>query len=122
MRGRIVVAGVLLAALAVSACGSGTSTAKPKSTAPGATLPADTSLADGVTADSIKLGIALVDFDCIKQYTDSIRLGQRAVYEAFIKDINYKGGIAGRKIVPDLKMYCPRTLSTVLLQYCTSLS
>jgi ABC-type branched-subunit amino acid transport system substrate-binding protein len=120
MRGRIVLTGVLLAALTASACGSGTSTAKPKSTTPGSTTPTDTSIADGVTANSIKLGIALVDFDCIKQYTDSIRLGQQAVYEAFIKDMNDKGGIAGRKIVPDFKMYCPPPLSQQLLSYCTA--
>jgi ABC-type branched-subunit amino acid transport system substrate-binding protein len=120
MRGRIVVTGVLLAALAVSACGSGTSTAKPKATTPGSTTPTDTKLGDGVTGDSIKLGIALVNFDCIKQYTDSIRVGQQAVYQAFINDINEKGGIAGRKIVPVYKMYCPPPLSQVLLTYCTS--
>src|ERR1041385_7283201 len=77
MRGRIVVTGVLLAALAVSACGSGTSTAKPKSTTPGSTTPTDTKLGVGVTDDSIKLGISLVNFDCIKQYTDQIRVGQK---------------------------------------------
>ena len=119
MRGRIVVTGVLLAALAVSACGSGTSTAKPKSTTPGSTTPTDTKLGVGVTNDSIKLGISLVNFDCIKQYTDSIRLGQPAVYEAFIKDMNDKGGIAGRKIVPDIKQYCPLT-NQQILTYCTA--
>ena len=84
----MIVTGVLLAALAVSACGSGTSTAKSPDTTPGSTTPTDTKLGVGVTNDSIKLGISLVDFDCIKQYTDTIRLGQTAVYEAFIKDIN----------------------------------
>ena len=102
------VAGVLLAALAASACGSGTSTAKPgNNTTPGSTTPQDTSTGVGVTPTSIKLGIALVNFDCIKQYTDSIRLGQQAVYDAYIKDINDKGGVNGRKIIPDYKMYCP---------------
>jgi len=72
-----------------------------------------------VTADSIKLGIPLVNFDCIKQYTDSIRLGQPAVYQAFIKDINDKGGINGRKIVPDIKEYCPLT-NQQILTYCTA--
>ena len=119
MRGRIVVTGALLAALVVSACGSGTSTAKPKSTTPGSTTPTDTKLGVGVTDDSIKLGIALVDFECIKQYTDQIRVGQQPVYEAFIKDINEKGGIAGRKIVPVFKSYCPITNQTILT-YCTA--
>ena len=103
----------------MSACGSGTSTAKSPDTTPGSTTPTDTKLGVGVTNDSIKLGISLVDFDCIKQYTDTIRLGQTAVYEAFIKDINDKGGIAGRKIVPDIKNYCPLT-NQQILTYCTA--
>src|SRR5215831_541566 len=119
LRRRMIVTGVLLAALAVSACGSGTSTAKSPTTTPGSTTPLDTTLGTGVTPESIKLGISLVNFDCIKQYTDSIRLGQKAVYEAFIKDINDKGGIAGRKIVPDIKEYCPLT-NQQILTYCTS--
>jgi ABC-type branched-subunit amino acid transport system substrate-binding protein len=115
----MIVTGVLLAALAVSACGSGTSTAKSPDTTPGSTTATDTKLGVGVTNDSIKLGISLVKFDCIKQYTDTIRLGQKAVYEAFIKDINDKGGIAGRKIVPDIKEYCPLT-NKQILTYCTA--
>ena len=117
--GRLIVVCGVLAALALSACGSGTSTAKPSSTTSGATTPTDTSLGDGVTADSVKLGIALVDFECIKQYTDKIRLNQQPVYEAFINDINDKGGVAGRKIVPDFKSYCPLT-NEQILTYCTA--
>jgi ABC-type branched-subunit amino acid transport system substrate-binding protein len=117
--GRLVVVGAVLAALALSACGSGTDTSEPSSTTSGATTPTDTSLGAGVTADSVKLGIALVDFECIKQYTDQIRVGQPAVYEAFIKDINDKGGVAGRKIVPVIKEYCPLT-NEQILTYCTA--
>jgi len=115
----MIVTGVLLAALAVSACGSGTSTAKPQNTTPGSTTPTATTLGVGVTNDSIKLGISLVDFDCIKQYTDTIRLGQTPVYEAFIKYINDNGGVGGRKIVPDIKNYCPLT-NKQILTYCTA--
>src|SRR5262249_44030718 len=107
------------AALLAGACGSGTSSAKSPTTTPGSTTPTDTSLGDGVTANSVKLGIALVDFDCIKQYTDSIRLGQQAVYQAFINDINAKGGIDGKKIDPDFKSYCPLT-NQQILTYCTA--
>src|SRR5262249_4821983 len=119
LRRRMVVTGVLLAALAASACGSGTSTTKPQNTTPGSTTPTDTNLGVGTTNDSTQLGISLVKFDCIKQYTDKIRLGQPAVYQAFIKDINEKGGIAGRKIVPDIKEYCPLT-NQQILTYCTA--
>ncbi len=46
---RLVVAGILLAALLASACGSGTSSAKPPSNTSGSTTPTDTSLGTGVT-------------------------------------------------------------------------
>jgi ABC-type branched-subunit amino acid transport system substrate-binding protein len=122
-RAKAVVVGIALAAMVLSACGSGGSTAKsPSSTTPGSgTQAVVKTLGKGVTADSIKVGITLVDFDCIKDYTDSIRLGQEAVYGAFIKDINDKGGIAGRKIDPVYKTYCPIT-SGPLLTLCTSLA
>ena len=69
-----------------------------RSTAPGG-RPAATS-ARGVTPTTVKVGIALVDYDCIKQFVDSIRVNQQQVYQAFIDDINAKGGINGRKIKP----------------------
>ena len=97
-------------AIALSACGSGGTSSKAKNepTTTAVQGPPEGHLARrGRHRRPIKLGIALVDFDCIKQYTDTIRLGQQAVYEAFIKDINDKGGIAGRKIVPVFKKYCP---------------
>jgi ABC-type branched-subunit amino acid transport system substrate-binding protein len=113
---------VVVAAITLSACGSGGTSSKAKNeptTTVSPAAPKDTSLAEGVTPTTIKLGISLVKFDCIKQYTDTIRLGQQAVYEAFIKDINDTGGIAGRKIVPDFKEYCPLT-NTQILTYCTA--
>ncbi len=117
---RIVVGVVLVAAL-LAAC---TSTKKAVSTTPssvGTTLPQSTALGKGVTPTSIKLGITLVNFDCIKAYTDLIRLNQPAVYTAFIKDMNDKGGIAGRKIDPVFKLYCPLG-SAQLLSVCTALA
>ena len=61
----------------------------------------------GVTPTQIKVGIALVDFDCVKDFVDEIRVNQDQVYQAYIDDINAKGGIAGRKIVPVYDSYCP---------------
>jgi ABC-type branched-subunit amino acid transport system substrate-binding protein len=61
----------------------------------------------GVTRTQIKMGIALVDFDCIKNFVDEIRVNQDQVYQAYIDDINAKGGIAGRKIAPVYDNYCP---------------
>ena len=65
--------------------------------------------APGVTADSIKLGISLIDFKCIQQFIDFTRPNQQAIYQAFIDDVNKKGGINGRKIVPDFNTECPLT-------------
>lgn len=75
----------------------------------------------GVTAKTIKVGIALADFDCVKQFVDSIRVKQQQVYQAFISDINAKGGINGRKIVPVYDTYCPLG-SAGPLAVCTKLT
>ena len=61
----------------------------------------------GVTAHRVKIGIALVDFTCIEQYVNQIRVGQNKIYDDFIRYINSHGGIAGKKIVPDFQSFCP---------------
>ena len=63
-RARGLVAGVAVAAIVLSACGSGGSTAKsPTSTTPGnGTAQVVKGLGPGVTANSIKVGITLVGF------------------------------------------------------------
>ena len=61
----------------------------------------------GVTAHTVKVGVALVNFTCIEQYVNQIRTNQPQVYNAFIKYINSHGGIAGRRVVPDYQTYCP---------------
>ena len=61
----------------------------------------------GVTKDSIKVGIMVIDQDCIKDFVDSSRGPQQAIAEAEIKDINANGGVLGRKIVAVYKKYCP---------------
>ena len=71
------------------------------------TAPKTTGVGVGVTPTDIKVGVALVDFNCVKQFVDTIRVDQDKVYQAFIDDINAKGGIAGRKIVPVYDSYCP---------------
>jgi ABC-type branched-subunit amino acid transport system substrate-binding protein len=113
-RRRILVALVIAIAVTLSACGSSSKTGSGASTtttsAPtGTTVPYVPSTAPqtGVTATTIKLGVSLVDFNCIKQYVNSIRVDQQAVYQAYIDDINAKGGIAGRKIEPVFHLFCP---------------
>ncbi len=118
---------VLVAAIAVTlaACGSSSKTGggstSSTTAASGVTTTTgfkqtDTSLGRGVTATTIKVGVALVDFDCIKQFVNSIRQDQETIYRAYIDDINAKGGIAGRKIVPVFHTFCPiGTTGTVTL-------
>ena len=95
-----------LALLAVLAsCGGSSKSASSSTTAPRGTQ--STAPGVGVTPTEIKLGVALVDFNCVKDFVDSIRVNQDQVYQAFIDDINAKGGINGRKIVPVYDNYCP---------------
>jgi hypothetical protein len=72
----------------------------------------------GVTAHTVKVGVALVNFTCIEQFVNQIRTNQSQVYNAFIKYINTHGGIAGRSVVPDYQSYCP-IQSAPALALCT---
>src|SRR3954471_10631429 len=115
---------VMLLALVGAACGSSSKGASPPASngATTTTGPAVVSktLGTGVTADSIKLGISLIDFKCIQQFIDFTRPNQQAIYQAFVDDVNKKGGINGRKIVPDFNTECPLTpTSDLLVQVCT---
>ena len=70
-------------------------------------MPKDTSLGTGVTATQIKVGVMMIDFSCIEQFVDSVEPDQQQAYQIFFDDINAKGGINGRKLVPVFKSYCP---------------
>ena len=105
-------AAALAIALVLGACGSGTSTAKPKDTTPttsGTTQPVVETLGTGVTKDAIKIGVGLVDYDSIKDVPEvtEVRLHQQEIYQAFIDYINEHGGVAGRKLVPVYEKYIP---------------
>lgn len=102
---------MLGAALVVAACSS---SAKGSSTSQSS----GGGLGVGVTATSVKVGVALVDFSCIQQFVDAVRVNQDRVYQAFIDDVNAHGGVAGRKIVPVYRSYCPIT-SSAALTLCT---
>jgi ABC-type branched-subunit amino acid transport system substrate-binding protein len=101
---RVSIATALLAAVLAAYGGPGRNSSASPTTATGK---GSTALGVGVTPTEVKVGIALVDFTCIKSFTDSIRENQNQVYQAFIDDINAKGGIAGRKVVPVYDSYCP---------------
>ena len=117
---------IVLALTTAAACGSSSksSTGKASTTTTPTTTPIVSKAAGrGVAASTIKLGIALVDFNCISQFVDQVRVNQQEVYQAFISAVNDKGGINGRKIVPDFKTYCPLTPTSALsVQICTSFS
>jgi hypothetical protein len=108
MRRSIVVVVVVLGVL-LSACGSsGSNKAQPPTgTGGGGTTPAPQQLGQGVTNDTVKIGVALVDFSCIRQYAPSIRENQDQIYNTYINNINQNGGVAGRKIVPVYHTFCP---------------
>jgi ABC-type branched-subunit amino acid transport system substrate-binding protein len=105
-------ASLVSAAIVIAACGSSAKTVPTTTTAASRTSTTaayqdSTVAAVGVTATTVKVGVALVDFTCIQQFVDSIRVDQNKVYQAFIDDINTHGGLAGRQIVPVYRSYCP---------------
>ena len=61
----------------------------------------------GVTKDSIKIGIALIDFSAIKDFVDYNFGDTKKVAQTFVDYINNNGGIDGRKIIPVYKEYPP---------------
>jgi hypothetical protein len=75
----------------------------------------------GVTAEAIKLGIVLVDYDCIAQFVDFNRGDQQSVYDAFVADVNENGGVLGRQIEPIYESYCP-VGNAEALEVCTKLT
>jgi ABC-type branched-subunit amino acid transport system substrate-binding protein len=77
----------------------------------------------GVTADAIKIGIVLVDYEAIKQFVDFHRGDQQAIAQTFVDSINENGGIGGRQIEPVFKTYKPIPgQEPSALTLCTSLT
>ena len=103
---------VLAVTMGLTACGSGTKTAKPNDTTPttsGTTQPVLKTLGTGVTKTTVKIGVGLVDFDAIKDVPEvtQVRLQQEQIYQAYIDYINAHGGVAGRKLVAVYEKYIP---------------
>ncbi len=125
-----VVVFVVVVATVLAACSSNGKAAPPTTTTPATTAAASGSttsstaalnpadLGVGVTPTTIKIGVSLVDFSCIQQYVTQIRQNQQQIYQAFIDDVNAKGGIDGKKLVPVYHMFCPIG-STGALTLCT---
>src|SRR5207245_2897525 len=110
-RPRLRIVSLLVVAVLLAACGSGTKKGTPAATSPsgssGSNAPISKTLGTGVTDETIKIGVALVDFKCIAPYIQITRIDEYKVYDAFIADINAKGGVAGRKLVPVYHTFCP---------------
>ena len=66
----------------------------------GASNHATRSTVTGVTKDEIKLGITYVDLEPLKEVIDIDPGNFEAAFNAVIDDLNKKGGINGRKVVP----------------------
>jgi ABC-type branched-subunit amino acid transport system substrate-binding protein len=121
---RGLVGAIVIAAMILAACGSSSPKASPGGTnsTTGTTAPAVVSktLGTGVTANSIKIGISLIDFKCIQQFIDFTRPNQQAIYQDFVDAVNKNGGINGRQLVADFNTECPLTsTSDLLVQICT---
>ena len=109
--------GMLVAIVVLAACGSSSksSSSAPKPTvattggtgAAGSLAPVSTKLGTGVTPTEIKVGVLMIDYDCLANVQDSARPDQKQAFQIFIDDINNKGGINGRKIVPYFETSCP---------------
>jgi hypothetical protein len=121
MTRRLAVLFVAMMTALAAACGSSSHPQSSKPTTPGSTAAPSGEPGVGVTPTGIKLGIALVDFNCIKPYVDGLRFDQDKVYQAFIDDVNDHGGINGRKLEPVYKTYCP-IVPAPALAVCTSLT
>src|SRR3954469_565497 len=61
---------------------------------------ASTPAANGVTKDEIKIGITYPDLEAIRSVTNTNHGDYEKAYRIVIDDLNKKGGINGRKIVP----------------------
>jgi hypothetical protein len=109
MRGKRFLATIVLVLALVAAAACGDDSGKKASTPTTPTTGGSKLTASfrGVTADSIKVGIVMVDFKSIAQYVDETHGDQKKIYQALIDDVNAKGGVLGRKLVPVYKEYVP---------------
>jgi branched-chain amino acid transport system substrate-binding protein len=97
---------LLIVAMVAAACGSGTSSkARDTSTSAGGGTsttrgPISKTLGVGVTDKTIRIGVALINYEPIKQYTHNTNGNQKETYQVFFDDINKNGGVGGRQLVP----------------------
>ena len=97
--------------LLFGACASTTKkTASPGTSTGGAPATAGqppTALGPGVTPTTVKIGVTMVDFNCIKPFVEGVQIQQQEMYQLYIDYLNVHGGLAGRQIQPVYETYCP---------------
>jgi hypothetical protein len=115
-RKRRLLASLAIATLVFAACakdddeGSPTTVEPADTTDDGDTTTTIGELTDsfrGVTAESIKLGFAVIDYECIAPFVDNNHGDQDAAIDAMVNYVNDNGGILGRTIEPVKRVYCP---------------
>ncbi|MGH8977767.1 MAG: hypothetical protein ACRDV7_06800, partial [Acidimicrobiia bacterium] len=110
---RRLVIGLTIGALAFAACGgdddddSGTTDTSEATTDTSGGSGELTDLGHGVSADSIKVGIAIIDYSSIAAHVGFKRGDQQATAQIFVDYINENGGVGGRMIEPVYKSYPP---------------
>src|SRR5690348_15577138 len=105
-------AAVVVVALGATACGSSsTKSGKGGSGSTSATTvpppPESHASQVGVTATTIKIGVAEVDFKPIQQFIDFNHGDEQEVTQTFVNAINKNGGILGRKLEAVYMKYTP---------------
>ncbi|HEY7439383.1 MAG TPA: ABC transporter substrate-binding protein [Acidimicrobiia bacterium] len=116
----MVAAGAAIAVV-LAACGGSSGKSSSSTTTSSSTGASGSTTTPGVTPTSIKVGVTLIDYNCVKQFVDTIREHEDRVYNAFIDNINKQGGINGRKVVPVYNSFCPVS-SDGPLAACTQLT
>jgi ABC-type branched-subunit amino acid transport system substrate-binding protein len=123
VRVRSVVAVLLAAALLTAACSSDKKTASTGGSASSSANAPLTASFRGVTATTIKIGIATVEFvDCavpILQFTHSTQGDAKKIMQALVDDVNKNGGVGGRQLEVVFKALCPLAPADVAAA-CTS--
>jgi ABC-type branched-subunit amino acid transport system substrate-binding protein len=106
VRVRSAIAVLLAAALVMAACSSDKKTTATTASSSSSNAPLTASFR-GVTATTIKIGVAVVDFKCIAQFVDFTQGDALKIVQALVDDVNKNGGILGRKIEIVFKNLCP---------------
>ena len=123
VRVRSAVAILVAAALVFAACSSDKKTATTGGSASSSANAPLTASFRGVTATTIKIGIATVEFvDCatpILQFTHSTQGDAKKIMQALVDDINKNGGVDGRQLEVVFKALCPLAPADVAAA-CTS--